>query len=293
MTGPRLALFVLEALPNARAVRRFVSDHAADIAFVGLSNAERPNAGGFFGQLRRHLRRSGPSFLPYLAVNFALPDMTRALYPALRALVRRPVPATAVPLAILCRARGIPTLRVDDVNGVAVAAAMASHAPDLIVAFHFDQIFTAATLGLAPLGGVNVHPGLLPRHRGPVPTLHAMAEEPPAFGVSVHRLVAQIDAGSLLAQEAVALPPGTSASRAAILLHEHGRGMLDAVLAGIGRDGLPAGAAVPVQPYCPFPDRALLRRLRRRGLRLTTWRDLQDALTLNAFGRPGSDLPPR
>lgn len=289
MTSPRLALFVLEALPNARAVRRFVEDHAADIAFVGLSNAERPDAGGFFGQLWRHLRRSGPSFLPYLAINFALPDITRALYPVLRRLRPGMPPVTAVPLAILCRRRGIPTLRVDDVNGAVVAAAFATHAPDLIVAFHFDQIFKPATLGLAPLGGVNVHPGLLPRHRGPVPTLHALAEEPPAFGVTVHRLVAQIDAGSLLAQEAVALPAGTSASAAAILLHEHGRGMLDTVLADIARGGMPAGTAGPVQPYCPFPDRALLRRMRRRGLRLTTGRDLADALTLNAFGRRDPD----
>lgn len=293
MTAPRLALFVLEALPNARAVRRFVEDHAADIAFVGLSNAERPNAGGFFGQLWRHLRRSGPFFLPYLAVNFALPDMTRVLYPLLRHLKPGLMPATAVPLAILCRQRGIPTLRVDDVNGEAVAAALANGAPDLIVAFHFDQIFKAATLALTPLGGVNVHPGLLPRHRGPVPTIHALAEQPPAFGVSVHRLVAQIDAGSLLAQEAVDLPVGTSASAAAILLHEHGRVVLDGVLADIAESGMPAGVVVPIQPYCPFPDRAMLTALRRRGLRLTTWRDLGDALTLNGFGRPGPDLPRR
>ncbi|MEG9527206.1 MAG: formyl transferase, partial [Hyphomicrobiales bacterium] len=41
MARPRIALFVLEALPNARVVRRLVADYRADIAFVGLSNAER------------------------------------------------------------------------------------------------------------------------------------------------------------------------------------------------------------------------------------------------------------
>ena len=75
MARPRIALFVLEALPNARAVRRFVADHAADIAFVGLSNAERPSAGSLVVQVRRHLKRSGPAFLPYLGVNFGLPDL--------------------------------------------------------------------------------------------------------------------------------------------------------------------------------------------------------------------------
>jgi methionyl-tRNA formyltransferase len=49
MPRARIALFVLEALPNAHTVRRFVADHVADIAFVGLSNARRPSTGGFLG----------------------------------------------------------------------------------------------------------------------------------------------------------------------------------------------------------------------------------------------------
>ncbi len=57
----RIALFTLEALPNARAVRRFVADNAARIAFVGLSDPERPSTGGLTGQVRRHLGRSGPA----------------------------------------------------------------------------------------------------------------------------------------------------------------------------------------------------------------------------------------
>ena len=283
--SPRLALFVLEALPNARAVRRFVDEHAADIAFVGLSNAERPNAGGFFGQVFRHLKRSGLFILPYLAVNFGIPDLLRALDPLLSKVASKPIPATAIPLATLCGTLGIPALRVDDVNGAAVAAAFDAHKPDLIVAFHFDQIFSGATLARAPLGGVNVHPGLLPRHRGPVPTLHALAEEAPAFGVTVHRLVTQIDAGSILAQEAASLPARTSASGASVLLHERGRVLLDGVLEAITRTGMPSGTSVPVLPYCPFPDRTFLRSLRRRGLSLTTGRDLRDALLLNARPR--------
>lgn len=279
MTSPRLALFVLEALPNARAVRRFVADHAADIAFVGLSNAERPNAGGLLGQVRRHLGRSGPGFLPYLAVNFGIPDLLRSLP---MPLGRSPAPAAAVPLRVLCGRLGIPVLRVDDVNGPEVAAAFRTHAPDLVVAFHFDQIFSADTLALAALGGVNVHPGLLPRHRGPVPTIHALVDDPPAFGVTLHRLVARIDAGSILAQEAATLPPGTSASGASVLLHERGRVMLDGLLDAVARDGMPEGTAMVPLPYCPFPSPALLRDLRRRGRRLATPRDLRDALLLNA-----------
>lgn len=285
MPKPRIALFVLEALPNARAVRRFVADHAADIAFVGLSNAERPSTGGLVGQVRRHLSRSGPAFLPYLAVNFGLPDLLRMVAPLTQRIAGTVGTPEATPLATLCRRHGIATLTVDDVNGEAVADALARHAPDLIVTFHFDQILSGATIAAARLGGLNVHPGLLPRHRGPVPTIHALAEGPDAFGATIHRLAEAIDAGAILAQEEAALPEGVTATRAAVLLHERGRHLLDAVLEAVARDGtLPEGRTVPVLPYCPFPDAGLLKAMRRERRYLTDVGDLREALSLSARG---------
>ena len=282
MTRPRIALFVLEALPNARAVRGFVTDHATDIAFVGLSNAERPSSGGLIGQVRRHLARSGPAILPYLGVNFGLPDLLRPLSPLSRRLTGAGKATSATPLKALCRNLGIPTLQVDDVNGPEVAQAFDRYAPDLIVTFHFDQILSGPTLSRARLGGLNVHPGLLPRHRGPVPTIHALAEAEPAFGVTIHRLAVTIDAGAILAQEAVPLPADTTATRASVVLHAHGRVLLDRALADLADGRLPAGTIAQILPYCPFPDRGLLADLRRRGRKLTDGRDLKDALTLSA-----------
>lgn len=282
MTRPRIALFVLEALPNARAARQFVQDHAGDIAFVGLSNAERPNSGGLTGQVRRHLARSGPAFLPYLAVNFGLPDLLAPASGMLRRLTGAGHVATATPLKALCRTLGIPTLRIDDVNGSDVVQAFEAHVPDLIVAFHFDQIFSAATLALAPLGGINVHPGLLPRHRGPVPTIHALAEEVPGFGVTIHRLTPAIDAGAILAQEALDFPSGTTATRAAILLHERGRVLLDGVLDDLAAGILGEGMVAEALPYCPFPDRALLAGLARQNRKLVDGADLRAALSVHA-----------
>ncbi|GJD53303.1 Methionyl-tRNA formyltransferase [Methylobacterium crusticola] len=278
----RIALFTLEALANARPVRRFVAGHAARIAFVGLSDPERPSVGGLTGQVRRHLARSGPGFLPYLAVNFGLPDIVRALAPATQRLAGSSAVPEATPLAALCRRHGLPHATIADVNAPETTALLRQHGADLIVSFHFDQIFDAATLAAVPTGGVNVHPSLLPRHRGPVPTLHALMDEEPAFGVTVHRLAAAIDAGGILAQEAVALPPGTTASRAAMRLHEAGLPLLEEVLEEARReDRLPAGRSVPLLPYCGFPTPAQLRALRRRGRRLVDAGDLREALSLS------------
>ncbi|MCJ2138831.1 formyltransferase family protein [Methylobacterium sp. E-066] len=282
MARARIALFVLEALPNARVVRRFVADHRADIALVGLSNAERPSSGGLTGQVRRHLARSGAGILPYLAVNFGLPDLLRPLAPLTQAVSGSGDAPESTPLKTLCRRLGIPTLTVDDVNGPEVAQALREAAPDLILTYHFDQILKAETIDLARLGGINGHPGLLPRHRGPVPTIHALADGPGAFGMTLHRLAATIDTGAILAQEAVPLPAAATATRAAVALHAHGRGMLDQLLDAIARaDRLPEGRTTEVLPYCPFPDRALLASLRRRGLRLTDGRDLREAVSLS------------
>ncbi|MDO9711996.1 methionyl-tRNA formyltransferase [Paracraurococcus lichenis] len=257
----RIALFTLEAAPSEEAVARFLDRHGGEVVLIGRSDPFRPAAGGALRQGWRHLRRSGPRLLPFLWINYALPGL-------------RPGPTR---LARIAAARGIPLHAVRDVNGPETAAAIRAARPDLILSCHFDQIFAAETLALAPLGGINLHPSLLPRHRGPVPTIWALAEETPRFGVSVHRLVPRIDAGGILAQREVPLPPGTTASAAARALHLAGLPLLAEVLARLGRG--PVDEIVPAPlPYCPFPPPALLRGLARRGRRLVDAGDLRAAL---------------
>lgn len=100
--------------------------------------------------------------------------------------------------------------------------------------------------------------------------------------MTLHRLAAAIDAGAILDQEAVRMPADVTATRAAILLHQHGRAMLDRLLDTVAATGaLPEGRMADVLPYCPFPDRAMLANLKRRGLRLTDAADLAAAARLS------------
>ena len=290
MPRARIALFVLEALPNASVVAQFVADHAAagSIALVGLSASDR--RGGTVAEVRRRLARSGPRILPYLAINFGLPDLLRPAAPLVQAVTGRRAVPEATPLCGLCTRLGIPVLHVTDVNGPAVHDVLRQAAPDLIVSYHFDQIFAPDTLALARLGGLNVHPALLPRHRGPVPTIHALDDGDRAWGVTVHRLAPVIDTGAIVAQAAVDLPPAVTATRAALRLHEAARPLLDDVLDVVARTGaVPPGREAPVLPYRPWPDRVVLREMRRRGLRLTDSVDLAAALTLHV--RRSADPP--
>ncbi|MFL5254439.1 MAG: formyltransferase family protein [Rhodopila sp.] len=266
----RIALLTLEALAAAAAVRRFVAQNPHRIALVALSDPFRPGQGGAIGQARRLLSRSGPRLLPYLAANFVLPRIAGLL-------PRGATTPECTKLAVLCPRLGITAETVADMNAPGFQARLAASGAEAIVTFHCDQILSAATIAAVPRGGINVHAGLLPDHRGPVPTIHALLETPPRFGVTLHHLVPRIDAGAILAQTQLDLLPGTTALAAALRLHEAAVPMLASVL-----DELAAGTvtARPVEPgpYCGFPSPQQLRTLARAGRRAANWRDLAQAL---------------
>ena len=262
----RIALFTLESLASNAAVRAFAEAHAAEFVLIGRSKPYRAAAGGGFGQFWRHLGRSGLRFLPYLFVNFVLASLVARL-------------RGQHGLADFARAHGTALLEVEDVNGAACHAALQAARPDVVLSFHFDQIFTLETLALAPLGGVNIHPSLLPRHRGPIPAFWALQEGPEATGISIHRIAARIDAGEVLAQRALALPAGVSASTAVRLLHETALPMIGDVLRALA-EGKVEGKPAPPLPYCGFPSAADIRAARRQDVRLVRWADWRAALGL-------------
>lgn len=259
MTALRVALLTLPSPMSDAASLAIIRELGARLVLLGLSEPMRSKAGGVFGQMRRHLARSGLRMLPYLVLGFGMPGRRRAF--------RRAAAASGAGFAI-----------VRDVNGPAFLAALHAARPDLIVTLHFDQILAPETLAAARLGGINLHPSLLPQHRGPVPAFWALSDGAGAFGVSLHRLAQRIDAGALLAQGRVMLSPGLSALEASRRLHLAGLPLLREALAEIEADGMPDGAGLPLLPYRGFPDAATLGKAARRGVCLVQWRDLAACL---------------
>lgn len=70
---------------------------------------------------------------------------------------------------------------------------------DLLVSFAFGRIFGPLFLGIFPHGGLNVHPSLLPRWRGPSPLTAAILARDAQTGISIQRLALQMDCGDVLA----------------------------------------------------------------------------------------------
>jgi hypothetical protein len=260
-----------EALVAAAPLRRFVAAHAASIAMVGLSDPFRPARGGMIAQARAALERSGPWLLPFLATDLVLPRLVGRL-------PRRPDQApAATPLLRLCARLGICAETVVDMNAVTFRDRLAASRADAILTFQCDQILSAATLAVLPRGGFNVHAGLLPQQRGPMPTVHALRDDPPRFGVTIHRLVPCIQAGAILAQAPMELPKGISALEAALFLHEAAVPLLAETLDRLA-DGTAVDYAVEPGPYRRAPTRAELREVARAGGRLVRWRDVGRAL---------------
>lgn len=244
----RVALLTLEGAASAEATLRFAEALAESgrLALVLWSSPFRATRAAWGA-----LRRAGPGILPYLLVNHALP--------AIRGRGG---------LAHLCRGRGIPAAPLP-AGDAATAALLRAHGADLVVSFHLDRILGPETLAAPARGGINVHPSLLPRHRGPIPAFHGLAEG--ATGVSVHQLAPRVDAGGVWAQRAVPVPAGLSASAAARLLHLAALPLLDGVLARIAAGEAPPAPPAPL-PYAPWPDAAARRRAGVRLLAAGDWR---------------------
>ena len=85
----------------------------------------------------------------------------------------------------------------------AVERLLRAYEPDLMLCWGFPWKIPGAALAVPRLGSVNLHPASLPRYRGPVPFAWALRNGDSQFGVTWHRMDAELDTGPILAQATV------------------------------------------------------------------------------------------
>ena len=78
-----------------------------------------------------------------------------------------------------------------------------AYEPDVMICWGFPWKIPQAALDVPRLGSVNMHPALLPRHRGPIPLAWALRDGDPVWGLTWHRMDAELDTGNVLAQGSV------------------------------------------------------------------------------------------
>lgn len=138
---------------------------------------------------------------------------------------------TADLLARIAGHIGRPVEVVQNVNAEPFRNCLRAYGPDVVVMASFDQIVGAETLAVPRLGWINVHPSLLPRHRGPEPIYWTIMGGDPEAGITLHWAVPRIDAGPILAQRAVPVGPSETSGTLARRLVEAGLPALDETLA--------------------------------------------------------------
>jgi methionyl-tRNA formyltransferase len=134
---------------------------------------------------------------------------------------RRPPPN---PMRAAATAAEVPVLDPERINDDDSIAALTQLVPDLLVVCDYGQILSPRVLGVAPLGGINLHGSLLPRHRGAAPIQWAILAGDPITGVSVIHMTPALDAGAVIVARAAPIYPGDTAPALEAHLAELGAG---------------------------------------------------------------------
>lgn len=158
----------------------------------------RPVRTVFFG--------SGTFAVPILRALLAHPaiEVVGVVTPPDRPAGRRGEPAP-VPIAVEAKRYGLPLLQPERVRAAETAAEIVALSPDLGVLADFGRIVPPAILEVPRHGILNVHPSLLPRHRGATPVPATILAGDREAGVTVMRMDEGLDTGPLLGSRAWAL----------------------------------------------------------------------------------------
>jgi methionyl-tRNA formyltransferase len=110
---------------------------------------------------------------------------------------------TTSPVKQLALSQGLGVVQIETFREAGTVERLAALAPDLIVVAAFGLILPAEVLHLPKYGCLNVHPSLLPRHRGASPVATAILQGDEITGVTIMLLDEGMDTGPILNQREV------------------------------------------------------------------------------------------
>ncbi|MGD1832823.1 MAG: methionyl-tRNA formyltransferase [Sphaerochaetaceae bacterium] len=95
--------------------------------------------------------------------------------------------------------RNVPVIEAERLTGE-VRDAVRQLQPNLLISFATSHYFGEKFLSLFSLGAFNIHPSLLPLHRGPSPIQFTILNQDTKGGISIQHIVKEIDSGDILNQ---------------------------------------------------------------------------------------------
>ncbi len=111
------------------------------------------------------------------------------------------------PIKIFAQEHGIKVFDFVSLKTSEAVSALEALGADAFVVVAYGKIIPESILSLTRLGCINVHPSLLPRHRGPSPMPWTILERDIVGGITIMQLDKGMDTGPILTQEQIPIDP--------------------------------------------------------------------------------------
>ena len=134
--------------------------------------------------------------------------------------------AQSPPVKEFALEHGLPVRQPVSFRSAEARAELAALAPDVIIVAAYGKLLPPPVLEVAPLGCLNIHPSLPPRHRGPSPVATAILEGDEITGVTLMLLDQGMDTGPLIARTEYPLKGDETADQLTETLFEVGGKLL-------------------------------------------------------------------
>ncbi len=162
------------------------------------------------------------------------------------------------PVKLRAEQLGIPVYQVERIRSPQGLEALKALNPQLCVTAAFGQILSRENLAVPPLGTVNVHASLLPRHRGAAPIQWAILMGDQETGVTTMFTDPGLDTGDMLLKASTPIGPQETAGELTQRLSQMGARLLVETLEAIGRGDCPRSPQDPgLATYEPMLDKAM------------------------------------
>jgi methionyl-tRNA formyltransferase len=161
--------------------------------------------------------------------------VTRPDQPRKRGLKLEPSEVGAV-----AERHGIPTLKPAKIRTPEFLAELQALSPDVLAVAAYGRILPNPVLEAARIMPLNVHASLLPRHRGAAPIEGAILAGDEESGITIMRVIEQMDAGPILLQRSIPLAADETQGSLKAKLADLGAAALIEALRLLNRASLPA-----------------------------------------------------
>jgi methionyl-tRNA formyltransferase len=117
----------------------------------------------------------------------------------------RSLQLTSSPVKMVAEKKKLPIFQPPKCSNPEFLAELKALDADLYVVVAFGQILPISLLQIPRLGCINVHASLLPKLRGAAPIQRAILNGDQETGIAIQKMVKELDAGDVIAEERIAI----------------------------------------------------------------------------------------